>query len=182
VSAAVDPAGDSNGVPARLSIPELAIDVPVTEMGWRVVDTANGQVSEWVIPENEAGHHINSAALGQGGNLVISGHNNIYGRVFLNISRAWNDDARVQVDDATDRSDALNGKALVLFGPDGRQYDYQIEEFYRLRDTGVPVEQRVENARYMLPTDDERVTIITCWPPWNNTHRLVLIARPAAQP
>jgi len=85
------------------------------------------------------------------------------------------------VDKFTDRSDVLNGREVQLFGADGSRVDYQIEEFYRLKDTGVPVQQRVNNARFMLPTEDDRVTIITCWPPWNNTHRLVLIARPAAQ-
>jgi sortase A len=150
-------------------------------MGWRVVETASGAVSEWVIPEDEAGHHINSAALGEPGNTVISGHNNIFGRVFEPISLAWKNDSRVVVDKFTDRSDVLNGREVQLFGADGSRVDYQIEEFYRLKDTGVPVQQRVNNARFMLPTEDDRVTIITCWPPWNNTHRLVLIARPAAQ-
>jgi sortase A len=148
-------------------------------MGWRVVETANGSVSEWVIPEDEAGYHINSAALGEPGNLVISGHNNIFGRVFLPISQAWDDDTRVAVDRFTDRSDVLNGRPLQLYSADGLRVDYQIEEFYRLRDTGVPIQQRIANARFMQPTDDTRVTIVTCWPPWNNTHRLVVIARPA---
>ena len=167
--------------PSRLVIPDLKLDAPVVPMGWRVVETASGAVSEWVIPEDEAGHHINSAALGEPGNLVISGHNNIFGRVFEPISLAWKNDSRVVVDKFTDRSDVLNGREVQLFGADGSRVDYQIEEFYRLKDTGVPVQQRVNNARFMLPTEDDRVTIITCWPPWNNTHRLVLIARPAAQ-
>ena len=160
-------------------IPGLKIDTPVIPMSWRVVDTANGPVSEWVIPEIEAGHHINSASLGEPGNLVISGHNNIYSKVFESISRSWSNDERIAVDKFTDRSDVLNGQTIQLFGADGQIVEYQVEEFYRLRDTGVSTEQRMANARFMDPTDDQRVTIITCWPPWNNTHRLVVIARPA---
>ena len=68
--------------PVRLVIPDLKIDVPVVEMGWRVVQTADGPRSDWVIPKNQAGHHINSALLGDADNLVISGHNNIFGQVF----------------------------------------------------------------------------------------------------
>jgi len=165
--------------PVRLVIPGLKIDTPVIPMSWRVVDTANGPVSEWVIPEIEAGHHINSVSLGEPGNLVLSGHNNIYSKVFESISRSWSNDERIAVDKFTDRSDVLNGQTIQLFGADGQIVEYQVEEFYRLRDTGVSTEQRIANARFMDPTDDQRVTIITCWPPWNNTHRLVVIARPA---
>ncbi len=110
---------------------------------------------------------------------MISGHNNIYSKVFESISRSWSNDERIVVDKFTDRSDVLNGQTIQLFGADGQIVEYQVEEFYRLRDTGVSTEQRMANARFMDPTDDQRVTIITCWPPWNNTHRLVVIARPA---
>ncbi len=60
----------------------------------------------------------------------------------------------------------------------GKQHNYVITDFYRLKDTGVSQKQREINGRFILPTGDERVTIITCWPPTNNTHRLVVIARP----
>lgn len=175
ISASVD-----EGLPVRIVIPDLGIDVPVVEMTWRIVETDLGPVSEWVIPQNEAGHHVNSAHLGQTGNVVISGHNNIYGKVFEPISQAWDNDSRKSIDAATDRSDILNGWMVQLYNAAGRRFDYHIEEFYRLKDTGVSLAQRQASARFMQPTEDARLTIITCWPPWNNTHRLILIARPAA--
>jgi len=165
--------------PVQLVIPDLKIDVPVVEMGWRVVQTANGPRSDWVIPKNEAGHHINSALLGEQGNLVISGHNNIYGEVFQPISFAWDDDAGIQVDNFVDRSELLNGKSVELFDAAGQAYKYTIAAFYRLKDTGVSAEQRIANGRFMDPTDQAQVTIITCWPPTSNTHRLVIVAVPA---
>lgn len=165
-------------LPVRLAIPDLKIDTPVTEMGWDVVQTKNGPVSEWAIPKNVAGHHLNSASIGQPDNLVISGHNNIFGRVFMPISQAWNNDKRVKVDSYTDRSDVLNGRELILYDDAGNPYTYVITDFFRLKDTGVSQQQREKNGRFILPTGDERVTIITCWPPTNNTHRLVVIARP----
>ena len=73
------------------------------------------------------------------------------------------------------------GREYVLdraLRPVEERYDYVITEFYRLKDTGVSLAQRVANARYMLPTADTRLTLITCWPPTNNTHRLVVIAVP----
>ena len=166
-------------VPVRLVIPDLKMDVPVVEMGWRVVQTADGPRSDWVIPKNEAGHHINSALLGDADNVVISGHNNIFGEVFKPISFAWDNASRVQVDSFTDRSDLLNGRTIELFDAAGQEFKYTIAAFYRLKDTGVTTEQRIANGRFMEPTDQAQVTIITCWPPTSNTHRLVVVAVPA---
>jgi len=165
--------------PARLVIPDLKIDTKVVPMGWKVVKTKSGQASEWQIPKNEAGHHINSAQLGQPGNLVISGHNNIYARVFMKISQAWDNDTRVKVDDFTDRSDILTGREIMLYDAAGNEHRYTITDFYRLKDTGVSLQQRIANGRFIQPTDDTRLTIVTCWPPTNNTHRLVVVAVPA---
>ena len=165
--------------PVRLTIPDLKIDVPVVEMGWRVVQTADGPRSDWVIPKNEAGHHINSALLGEEDNLVISGHNNIYGEVFKPISFAWDNATRIPVDSVTDRSDLLNGRTIELFDAAGQEFKYTIAAFYRLKDTGVSADQRIANGRFMEPTDQGQVTLITCWPPTSNTHRLVVVAVPA---
>ena len=140
-------------VPVRLTIPDLKIDVPVVEMGWRVVQTADGPRSDWVIPKNEAGHHINSALLGEEDNLVISGHNNIYGEVFKPISFAWDNATRIPVDSVTDRSDLLNGRTIELFDAAGQEFKYTIAAFYRLKDTGVSADQRIANGRFMEPTD-----------------------------
>jgi sortase A len=169
----------SASVPVRLVIPDLKIDVPIVEMGWQVVQTADGPRSDWVIPKDEAGHHINSALLGDEDNLVISGHNNIYGEVFKPISFAWDNNARIQVDTFTDRSDLLNGRTVELFDATGREFKYTISAFYRLKDTGVSTEQRIANGRFMDPTDQAQLTLITCWPPTSNTHRLVVVAVPA---
>lgn len=165
--------------PVRMVVPDLKIDAKVVPMGWEVVQTSNGPRSEWVIPKDDAGHHIDSALLGQPGNLVISGHNNIYAQVFKPISFAWDNDQRIAVDQYTDRSEILNGRQIQLFDAAGQAYTYTITEFYRLRDTGVSLEQRIANGRFMQPTSDTRLTIITCWPPTNNTHRLIVIATPA---
>ena len=164
----------------RLVVSDLSIDAPVVEMAWEMVQTAQGPQTEWVIPENEAGHHIDSVQLGQPGNLVISGHNNIYGRVFERISLAWPGKSN-KVDDVTERSDILNGRTIQLYNQAGQRFEYVITDFLRLKDTGIPLTQRVENAQYMRPTDDTRLTLVTCWPPWSNTHRLIVIAKPAAQ-
>ncbi len=42
-----------------------------------------------------------------------------------------------------------------------------------------PLEVRQANARYIQPTDDERVTLVTCHPYGSTRFRLIVIARPA---
>jgi hypothetical protein len=43
---------------------------------------------------------------------------------------------------------------------------------------GQPLEVRLANARYIQPTDDERLTLATCWPYENDTYRTVVITLP----
>jgi len=47
-----------------------------------------------------------------------------------------------------------------------------------LEERDAPVEQRLENARWLARSEDERLTLITCWPPESNTHRLIIVAIP----
>jgi sortase (surface protein transpeptidase) len=164
--------------PVRMVIPDLGIDIAVTEMTWKDVKTAHSVQSEWEIPEYAAGHAVNSAQLGETGNVVISGHNNIYGRVFMAISEAWGGTMQV-VDKVTERTRLLDGRLVQMYAADGRRFDYIITDFLRVQDSGVPLAQRIANAQYIAQTSDSRLTITTCWPPWSNTHRLVVIAQPA---
>jgi sortase A len=165
--------------PVKLQIPDLKIDAPVTDMGWKIVDTATGPQSDWIIPENAAGRAINSSLLGEPGNMVVSGHNNIYGRVLMPLSQAWPENDIERVDAFTERSNILDGHKVILQGADGRQFEYVVKGFYRVKDSGVSPEQRIKNGKYMDPTPDTRLTLTTCWPPWSNTHRLILVAQPA---
>jgi sortase A len=41
------------------------------------------------------------------------------------------------------------------------------------------VDQRLANALWIMPSKDERLTLITCYPYDSNTHRLIIVARPA---
>ncbi len=157
----------------------MKLDVPVADMTWKVVNTDAGPQSEWEVPEYAAGWAVNSALLGEPGNVVLSGHNNIFGRVFMGISQAWPASGVDKVDPVTDRTSALNGKKVQMIGADGRNFDYVITGFYRIKDSGVPLSQRVDNGKWMDPTGEARLTITTCWPPWSNTHRLVVVAEPA---
>jgi sortase (surface protein transpeptidase) len=49
-----------------------------------------------------------------------------------------------------------------------------------VQEKGVSVETRVQNAQWVAPTSDERLTLVTCAGP-DATHRLIVIARPVGE-
>ena len=92
---------------------------------------------------------------------MLSGHHNILGQVFRYVVN-------------------LNvGDPLTLY-VGNRPYNYQVADKFILPDKYVSDEQRRQNARWIGSFDDERVTLVTCWPYTNNTHRVIVIARPVA--
>jgi LPXTG-site transpeptidase (sortase) family protein len=137
-------------------IPVIELDAPVGS-SIAVDDT---EAVQYLVPEEfAAGWHDNSAALGVIGNTVISGHHNAYGKVFENLE------------------DLENGDEVILMSGD-EEFTYKIARKLILREKDQPLAIRLENARWMLPSDDERITLITCWPKNSNSHRLVLVAVP----
>jgi len=56
------------------------------------------------------------------------------------------------------------------------RYSYVIDEVTIERETNAAAAQQAENAAYLTPTQDNRLTLITCWP-WNDsTHRVFVVA------
>jgi sortase A len=75
--------------------------------------------------------------------------------------------------------DLRPGDEITLVVGD-RPYAYIVAEMHLLREAGMPPAVREENAAWIMPTGDERLTLVTCWPyewPWK-THRVIIIARP----
>lgn len=164
--------------PVRIVIPDLGIDAPVEEVGWRVEEVRGELRSTWEMASFAGGHHSNSALPGQPGNVVISGHHNIEGKVFKNISLAWDEEtAELQEDGITWRSHVLDGYTVILYDAAGRTFQYIIEGMYNMPDRDVSEEQRRYNARFIAPTSEPILTLVTCWPYTNNTHRIVVVAR-----
>ena len=57
-------------------------------------------------------------------------------------------------------------------------FRYEITMRKILPERGQPNDVRRANARWIQPTEDERITLITCWPYTSNTHRLIIVAKP----
>lgn len=147
-------------VPTRVIAPAIALDAPVVEMGWETKqDAAGNPYSEWLVPDNAAGWHKNAALPGHGSNVVLSAHHNVAGEVF-----------RYIVD--------LEPGNEVELEADGVRYRYIVEEKYIVKEKGESLEVRQENNRLIEPSEDERLTLVSCWPYETNTHRVIVIARP----
>jgi sortase A len=146
--------------PTRIVASAIEMDAKVVPMGWEMVDHKGTLTSEWSVPSEAAGWHMNSALPGHGGNVVLSGHHNIEGKVFRYVVELEpGDEIRLYVNDML--------------------YNYTVTEKYILKEAGMPLKVRQRNAQWITPTDDERLTLVTCWPyEWpGNSHRVIVIAR-----
>lgn len=147
-------------MPARLIIPDLNLDAPVVQALAAVTTIEGQQFRIWDVPAGYlAGWHADSAWLGQPGNLVLNGHHNVHGQVFARLI------------------DLQEGAEIIVAGQE-YAYRYRVTEKLLLPEKDQPLEVRLANAHYILPTTDTRLTLITCWPYETNTHRLVVIAEP----
>ena len=147
--------------PNRVVAPSIELDARVVPMGWEMVDHDGTMVSEWVIPKKAAGWHINSALPGHEENVVLSAHHNIEGKVFRYVV------------------DLEPGDEITLYAGD-TPYTYVVAEKYILKEAGMPLRTRKKNAQWIMPSGDERLTLVTCWPyEWpGNSHRVIVVARP----
>lgn len=141
----------------RIVAESVNLDSPVVEVGWQKV---SDNMNVWTVAEYAAGWHKNSELPGHGGNIVLSGHHNIKGEVFRYIV------------------DLEPGAVISLYGEDNQQYDYAVFDKFILKDKDEPEEVRLANARWIGPFNEERLTLVTCWPYNNNTHRVIVIAKP----
>lgn len=146
--------------PTRLVIPAVGIDSSVIPVGWDVVEQNGRQYSIWQVANYAVGWHKTSAKLGEAGNTVLAGHHNINGEVFRDL-------VNVEV-----------GDTITLY-TENKAYTYTIELKTIVKEKGEPLEVRQKNAEWIAPTTDERITMVTCWPYTNNTHRVIVVAKPA---
>jgi sortase A len=145
-------------VPDKIELPSIGVETDVITIGWQQVTQRDGTTySEWEVADNAAGWHKNSALPGEKGNVVLSGHNNIRGAVFRKLY-------------------TLNSGDIVYLWSEGRRYAYQVDEVMILEEKFAPLEQRLENAKWIKPFDDNRLTLVSCWPETDNTHRVVVVA------
>lgn len=147
-------------IPDRIVIPVIRLDAPVEPAVLMRVSVSGYSFDQWVAPARfAAGWHQNSAGLGEIGNTVISGHHNDYGEVFKRLV------------------DLKVGNLLYLYAQQN-VFTYSVNNILLLKEKDVPLRQRIENAKWIGATKDERITLVTCWPYESNSHRLIIVASP----
>lgn len=151
----------TQGHEMRVTIPAIGVDAPVQAVGLYSSAVQDGRShQQWTVPDDyAAGWHESSAPPGQPGNTVLNGHNNIHGAIFHDL---------VDV--------PLGAEIIISTSDQSHVYEVTGREF--LMEQGEPLRNRLRNARWILPTEDERITIVTCWPNSSNSHRLVVVAQP----
>ncbi|MGB3905459.1 MAG: sortase [Anaerolineae bacterium] len=126
---------------SRIVIPAIDVDVPVVEGdGWEQLKMGTG-------------HRIGSANPGERGNIVISGHNDVYGEIFRHLE------------------DLNIGDEVMVYAGDS-PFRYVVVA----KMVVVPTE-----VSLLEPTPNSALTLITCHPYMIDTHRLVIIAELANQ-
>jgi LPXTG-site transpeptidase (sortase) family protein len=163
VSAVPDSAQITN-VPTvtRVAIPSIGVDSKVVEVGWDVEQQGSQQVAIWQVAKYAVGQHRGSANPGQGGNVVLAGHVGGYGKVFKDLFYV------------------NPGDQITLYSQ-GQQYLYTVKDRLLVTEEGVSAEQHAANAQLIAPTDQEMVTLVTCWPASGRdkfTQRVVVQAVP----
>ncbi len=127
--------------------PEQAIRISIPAIGvrdWPVV-----QGDGWEQLKKGVGQQIGSTNPGQTGNLVLSGHNDIYGEVFK-------------------RLDELKPGDTIIIFTINRQYVYIVTGSQIVEPTQVEV---------MAPTSDPILTLISCYPYLIDNKRIVVFAK-----
>lgn len=144
--------------PTHLIIPSIGVDISVVTVDASPTRVDGQAVAIWDVPSDTVGHHASSANPGEGENVVLNGHDDLGSAVFRDL---W----RVQPG------------AVITVRAGDVTWRYHVETVRAPQEIGVPLAQRLENARYIEPTGDERLTLISCWPAGTNDHRIIVIAR-----
>jgi len=131
---------------APTSGPEQALLVDVPAIGKLAIPVVEGDGWEQLKPG--VGHHIGSADPGRLGNMVLSGHNDIYGEVFRDLDKlAPGDEVRVSTA--------------------SQVYTYRVVGWRLVAPTEVEV---------MAASPRATLTLISCYPYMLDTQRIVVTA------
>lgn len=154
------PTLETGYIPDRVVIPIINLDAPVVPIHAKDIHLNDQTYQQWLVPNKfAAGWHDASARLGIIGNTVLNGHHNVYGKVFKNLVRL----------EKGDEIDVYSGEKIFKF---------IVDQKLLLPERFQPLEKRAENAQWIMPSEDERLTLVTCWPLDSNTHRVIIVAFP----
>jgi len=118
----------------RIQIPAINVDAPIVHG------------DDWEQLKKGVAHNADSANPGQPGNVVLSGHNDVFGEVFRYLER-------------------LKPGDEVIVYTNRRSYTYVVSRWELVEPTQVEV---------MAPTPEATITLISCHPYLVDNHRIVV--------
>jgi hypothetical protein len=143
--------------PVEISIPALALALPVSPMGWTVVSTDDGLTTEWDVPEASLGWHPNTPGAGAAGNMLVSGHQALGDALLAPLALG----------------EIVPGQEILVEDADGRSFVYQISEITApIPLTGASEEELAQIDALVADGSDAKLTLITGWPEFTTTHRI----------
>ena len=148
--------------PTRIRIPRINVDADVVEVAYSIREENGSRLTVWQVADYAVGFHLGSAYPGHAGNTVLAAHNNIRGRILRHLV------------------DLVPGDDIYLYVGE-QEFHYQVTQRMLVLETGVPEEIHRENAQWIQPTTDERLTLVSCWPFIKPDHRVVVVAHPCRQ-
>lgn len=131
----------SQSPPLRLVIPKINLDSPVKDV--------TVKLGSWQVADYAAGHNLGTANPGEIGNMVIAGHRDIRGSVFLRLP------------------ELEKGDTFTVYSNAG-VFHYIVTETYIVDPTDISV---------MNPTTDATATLITCTPLGTSNRRFIVRAK-----
>lgn len=154
------PTPEPEPMPAvRIIIPKIKVNEKVVEIRLKKMGKGDNTRYVWNTAKYAVGHRSNSAHPGETGNIVLSGHNNVYGEVFRRLNQLE------------------PGDRIYLYTLD-EEFVYVVHEKALVRAVGATAEDEAKHARYTARTPDETLTLTSCWPYATYTHRIYVVAKP----
>lgn len=125
-------------VPVRLEIPSIGLDLPVQNPSTTDVNALDA------LLVNGPARYVDSAKLGEEGNVVIFGHSSHLPIVHNKMFQAFNNVPNLKA-----------GDSITLLGKDGKSYLYTV-------DSVVRADVNAGTSISLAPSDGTKLTIVTC--------------------
>lgn len=142
------------GQPSRIVIPTIGLDARIAEVG---IVVENGRPA-WETAAFAVGFHRGTALPGTRGNTVMAGH------ISSPVSKKGDIFRHLPETRVGDRVEVYAGE---------RRFIYEVAEVKTVAPTAVQV---------LNQTPDATLTLITCYPDYNYSRRLVVVGKLVGQP
>jgi len=125
-------------LPVHIKIPAVNIDLPVQNPGTRDVTTLDN------LLKSGPARYVDSAKLGQTGNMIIFAHSSHLPIVHNQMFRAFNNIPNLKA-----------GDSITIEGADGKEYLYSVSSVVKADiNDGTTIS--------LAPTDGTKLTLVTC--------------------